>query len=680
MREKEWIEENLGIASRLANTYLDKKLVENLFKAYTLSDSDERKELKEDIESVLSIHTPKLLFSKKPLLEIPSKEESSGQIILGNILHGDKQVHPFAVDLESLNKHLAIFGATGSGKTCLIANLLRQLTQAGISWLAIDFKRDLRSLVREGAWIVRWNWLRINPLQPPEGVAPKIWMTIVCDLFAHSFYWFSPSENYMMENLAQLYEKHKRSYPTLRELYEFIVKKEEKNRRKQEYFAVVTNRLASLLIVLKDVVDVREGMRLEEIFMHPTVLEVDQLRRDEANFLVEYILAYLFYYRMVSGKRSKLMHCTVLDEANRWFYAQRKWKETTVELGMPFIEQVPQIIRDYCEGLIFASQNCLSQTAMANTNIKLVSFLGDGEDIEAIAKSLNLSEEEKSAITKLECGEFLVAKPGLKPFIIKSQKLEKPLDKTITDEEVKQKMEPVLRVLMRDVKPTEFSKPTQTQKTQTIRLPTISEDARLLLADVNLHPFRGLSGRYKALGFSGRRAEKAKSELIQHDLAKEVKVSIGKTVITFLVPTGKALILLKSLGENVELWKSIGRVGFEHRLYQVLIAYILKKLGYQTAIEKTLDSVRLDVLAVNGKEKLGIEVELDRDVNVENKLKALKELDQLIIACKDQAVMESVRSKLNPTIPSKVRLYLVSHYLSEIKRNISGSANGNGSV
>jgi len=387
MKEKEWIEENLGIASRLANTYLDKKLVENLFKAYTLSDSEERKELREDIESILSIHTPRLFFSKKPLLEIPSKEECSGQIILGNILHGDKQVHPFAVDLESLNKHLAIFGATGSGKTCLIVNLLRQLTQAGITWLAIDFKRDLRSLVREGVWVVRWNWLRINPLEPPEGVSPKIWMTIVCDLFAHSFYWFSPNENYMMEHLAQLYEKHKRSYPTLRELYEFIVKKEEKNRRKQEYFAVVTNRLASLLIVLKDVVDVREGMRLEEICMHPTVLEVDQLRRDEANFLVEYILAYLFYYRMVGGERSKLTHCTVLDEANRWFCAQRKWKETTVELGMPFIEQVPQIIRDYCEGLIFASQNCLSQTAMANTNIKLVSFLGDGEDIEAIAKS-----------------------------------------------------------------------------------------------------------------------------------------------------------------------------------------------------------------------------------------------------------------------------------------------------
>jgi hypothetical protein len=654
--------------------------MEKLFKAYALSDPNEKQELKEDIESILSIHAPKLFFSKKPILEIPSKEESNGQIILGNILHGDREARLFALDLESINKHLAIFGATGSGKTCLIVNLLRQLTKAGISWLAVDFKRDLRSLVREGVWVLRWNWLRINPFQPPEGVSPEIWMTIVCDLFAHSFYWFSPSENYMMEHLAQLYEKHKKSYPTLRELYEFIIRKEEKNRRKQEYFAVVTNRLASLLIVLKDVIDVREGMPLEEIFMHPTVLEVDQLRRDEANFLIEYILAYLFYYRMVSGKRSKLMHCTVLDEANRWYYSQRKWKETTVELGMPFIEQVPQIIRDYCEGLIFASQNCLSQTVMANTNIKLVSFLGDGEDIEAIARSLNLSEEEKSVITKLECGEFLVTKPGLKPFIIRSQKLEKPLDKTITDKELKQRMQPVLAMLMKDVKPAGFSKPTETQKPRTIKLPTISEDARLLLVNVNSHPFRGLSGRYKALRFSGRRAEKAKAELIQHDLAKEVKVSIGKTAITFLVPTGKALLLLKSLGENTELWKHIGRVGFEHRLYQVLIAYILKKLGYQTTIEKILGSVRIDVLAVNGKKKLGIEVELDRDVNVENKLKALNELDQLVIACKDQTVMESIRSKLNPTVPSKVRLCLVSRYLSEIKRNISGSAKGNGSV
>lgn len=178
----------------------------------------------------------------------------------------------------------------------------------------------------------------------------------------------------------------------------------------------------------------------------------------------------------------------------------------------------------------------------------------------------------------------------------------------------------------------------------------------------------------------GKRAEKAKGELIQHELAKEVKVSIGKTAITFLVPTEKALELLRSLGEKTELWKHIGRVGFEHRLYQVLIAYILKRLGYQTVIEKTLGSVRIDVLAVNGREKLGIEVELDRDVNVENKLKVLNEIDQLIIACKGQAVMEAIRSKLNPGVPGKVRLCLVSQYISEIKRNISGSANGKSSV
>lgn len=112
----------------------------------------------------------------------------------------------------------------------------------------------------------------------------------------------------------------------------------------------------------------------------------------------------------MKGQRSKLSHVIVCDEANRWFYKQRTYKQTTIELGTPFIDTVPQIIRDYCEGMIFASQDCLSHTVMANTNLKIVGFLGDGNDIEAIAKSLDLKDDERSAITCLELGDWLVKK------------------------------------------------------------------------------------------------------------------------------------------------------------------------------------------------------------------------------------------------------------------------------
>ena len=639
----EWAASRKELAERL-NCHLNQKAIQKLI---VVSLIDEDPSIKEDVDTILGIYAPYLLFSKKPMLPSPSPEESDGQIILGNIVQGDKEIRPFKVDFQTINKHIAIFGSTGSGKTSLIAYILKQLTKAGINWLAIDTKRDLRSFVREGVWLLRWNWLKVNPLQPPKSVSPEIWMTIICDLFAHSFYWFSPSENYMMEFLSQLYKNFKgKGYPTLRELYDLIVSNEESNRKRAEYFAVVTNRLASLLIVLKDVIDVRESMPLEKIFSHPTVLEIDQLRRDEANFLVEYILAYLFYHRMMSGQRSKLSHVIVCDEANRWFYSQRKWKETTVELGIPFIETVPQIIRDYCEGMIFASQNYLSPTVMANTNLKIVGFLGDGDDIEAISKSLNLNEEEISAIQKLETGYWLVSKAGLKPFLIHSPNV--LLDKTISDEELEQRMKHVIEELYKDsVEPKAEAK-----QTSSIELP-LSEDAWKLLTHINDHPFQGIVGRAKELQFSGRRVELAKQELVEKKLVEELPIVLtAKKPTLFLVPTKEALNLLESKGLDTSQWRHIGKVGFEHVLYEVLVRYEFKKLGYEAHIEVKLSCGRkIDVLAVKGEEKIGVEIELSPYHHEEGKLRGVEELSRLFILSNSEESLRAIGTRWSPRVP-----------------------------
>jgi DNA helicase HerA-like ATPase len=244
-----WVDETKEMVSRL-NSHLDQDTFEKLFAIYLMEDdSSEKSLIRNNIESILGVYAPQLLFSKKPTLQAPV--DSGGQILIGNIMQGDRELHPFSVNPETINKHMAIFGATGSGKTSLLANILRQLSKAKIDWLAIDFKRDLRGFVKEDAWVLRWDQLRINPLQPPKGVTPEIWMTIVPDIFAHCFYWFSPSENYMLEFLSQLYGKLDGKSPTIRELYDFIIKRDERNRKRAEYFAVVTNRLASMLTVMK---------------------------------------------------------------------------------------------------------------------------------------------------------------------------------------------------------------------------------------------------------------------------------------------------------------------------------------------------------------------------------------------------------------------------------------------
>jgi hypothetical protein len=676
MESIRWVDETRDLISRM-NSQIDQEAFERLLGLYLIEDDPNQKsELRNEIESILGIFAPQLLFSKKPVLSSPSDTE--GRIVLGNVMQGDRELQPFKIDSETVNKHIAIFGSTGSGKTCLVSNILRQLSKLRINWLAFDFKRDLRGFVKEDAWVIRWNWLKINPLQPPPGVSPEIWMTIVPDIFAHCFYWFSPSENYMLEFLSQLYEKSKGTYPTLRELYSLIVKKEERNRKRAEYYGVVTNRLASLLVVLKDVIDVRTSMPLQDIFSHPTILEIDQLRRDETNFLVEYLLAYLFYYRMTSGQRSQLAHVIVCDEANRWFYSQRRWKETTVELGIPFIETVPQIIRDYCEGMLFASQGCLSQTVMANTNLKIVGFLGDGEDIESLSRSLSLSDEEQSMITKLETGYWMVSKAGIKPFIIHSAPIS--LDKTVTDEELRMKMQTVIAELEKSTIEKNAKDVVKIEEPPA-KFPQISEEALALILDVNAHPFKGFVARCQSLGLSIRKAESAKSELVSKGLAKEIGTKLGKSkrLTKFLVLTELGSKLLRKAGYDTGLWKRTGYQNFEHQLYSVLIAYAYKKIGQEVFIEKAVsEDRRVDVLVSNGK-LTAIEVELGPFI-LENELKALLYVDELIIAVKEETVFYETKSKLEelpPEMRARVSIFLIDELLSILRPNYNVNNRGN---
>jgi hypothetical protein len=668
-------EADVSDVSKQFNVLFPKNIAERLAFVHML---DETKQLNQ----LLELSEIKRAMFKKPFIPCPSSEECLGEITLGRVMCGDKELHSFSISLEDINRHTAIFSSTGTGKTTLIVNVLLQLLtlEKPIPFLVTDWKQDLRDITRNHpVWVLRWEWLKLNFLQPPKGVSKKQWMMIVADIFAHVFGFFSASENYMMQFMDRLYKKHQDSYPTLQELYEAIENTEEKSRRYVEYQDVVKNRLASMLIVLKDVVDCRVGFPLEELLNHPVVIEFDGLRRDEANFIVEYLLAYIFAYRMANGHRGSLRHVIVFDEATRVFYRKREWRETTIELGLPFIETVPQIIRDYGEGILFALQepSSASHSLLANSNVKIVGFLGEGGDINAITDSLDLTDEERSAILKLERGEWLVKKAGMEPFIIRS--FDYPLEKNVTDEELKQRMSSILSELYKTVVPVSTQPQEKTIKPQ---LPTLSQDAQKLLFNVNEHPFTGLSSRYRTLGFSGRRAEVAKEELIQNGLVKEVDVVLGTyRPVRFLVIADLGLHYLRSHGTKTKLWDYVGHVSFEHRLYQVLIAYNFRKRGHQAFIEKDIGEGRiLDVLVVNNEKKVGIEIELNSDIDLRKILKSMKELDELIILCRDQdtlnKVTQTVDNVVYPSLRQRIKLQVVNHYLATLN-DMNSEKDGN---
>jgi hypothetical protein len=328
---------------------------------------------------------------------------------------------------------------------------------------------------------------------------------------------------------------------------------------------------------------------------------------------------------------------------------------------------VPQIIRDYKEGILCASQEVetISRSLLSNLRTKIFGYLSEGQDIDAACSSLNFGDDDREELCKLgKRGYWIVKRAGEEPLVVRTDDF--PIAKDMTDDELLHKMESFVWYL------TELSKqavPVVRQEKiveePKVVAPELSADTWNVLVNVCEHPFFGIRSRCESLRLSARRIEKAVQELELKQLAAPIEVPLGNfRPVKFLMPTTLALNLLANVGHNISLWKKIGNVGFEHSLYQVLIAYNFRNRGLKTTIEKTLPSGRRVDVYVEDRERIGIEIELTT-TNIEEKVQGIDSLDKLIILVKEEKVFHDFVLFLRKSTNEKVRIARVNEFLRE---------------
>ena len=667
----EYLERVKDLTGKL-NCYLDEKITERLLTAYMLEEDPLQKSgLRNEIDTLLGAYTP-LLFSDKPLLRSPTLDESKGDVVFGKITQGSRKLHPFSLYLNEFTRHIGIYGQTGHGKTSFLYSLIDQLIELKIPFLYFDLKRDGRCLLRqqESLIVIPWRQLRWNPLRNPPGMDVKLWWQLFAEVCGHVWGVYHAGVNYLLEYLDRLYEKYKKGgrFPTLQDLYEMMLKAEEKSRKRLDYFDVMYNRVRTLISVLGPVINVETGFRLEDMLNRPVILEIDQLRTDDQTFIVELMMTWIYAFRLVQGHRTeKLRHCIIVDEGHRIFDVNKEFRETTREMGRPPIDIFPTQFRDFGESLIITSQepSLITNSLHANTLLKISGNLGSGRDIAAISEAMNLTEEETSCIPKLQRGEWIVRLSDryTRPFIITTPY--HPMDKDVSDDEVIARAKPYLSQFKETVAGSKQTDPT-----------VLSDDAHSLLLNVNRYPLMHLTNRYKALGIIGKRGENAKSELIQKKLVEVHEIPIGSfRPVKYLVPTASGREFLKSKGQRTGHWKAVGHVGFDHMLYQKLIAFYLSKMDHPIILEKDLgNGRRVDIFATIDDKRVGIEIAQNSNVDVWQLLKAQQNLDELLIVCKDRNVLEKLEERIRkvayPSVLSKIRFYLVTKYLSKLRCDV----------
>lgn len=679
MEDIVWVQETRDLVSRLGG-HVNKKYIESLLYLYLIEeDPREKLRLRNLIESLLSIDLPEYLFGSKMVLECPEQEVIDGAIKIGKVTRGETILGTtFGLSNEEINQHLVIFARSGAGKTTLIMRFIDQFIASGIPFLVFDFKLDYRHLVKLYPQLVvlKWTDLRINLLSPPPDVSIVEWKQQFINIFGHVEGIWKGSTQFLLEAIDQVYNENNGRIK-IEDVYNKVKSSRETTRKFQDYSSVVETRLYGILSTLGETVNnYRNILNVEELLKHPVVLELDGLERNSANLIILWLFYWIYAYRRAKGIRGKLLHVLILDEAKRVFTASEMYSQTTAEYsGIPPADLICDEIRDFGEAIIASDQepSKISDSLKANTYTKITSYLGNGKDLANISEAMDLGEEERQALANLERGEWLVKLAGryTKPFTMKS--IDIPLEKDVTDEEIRVRMKPMLLELM-----SKENESVSSNK-QTNIFPEISDDAWSLLSDVNYHPFKGLVARYQSLKLSVRKASLAKDELVNRNLVEEVDIRLGvRRPTKFLVPTNLGLTLLRENNEDVGLWNVVGRQGFEHQLYSVLIMYTYRKSGCEAYIEKVIEDRRIDVLVVIGEKRIAVEVELS-DIDIEEKSELLHYVDSLLVVVKEEDLS---RAKLiSDSLPldkrERVEVYSITQFLRQIPSNYRVEVNGN---
>jgi len=691
----EWAEETKKLVRKYSvpNPSLDKTLDMILFFA-TRGQFDDAERYRQIVENQLyAVRQAK----KNEIPSMPVPEKTEGDILLGRVFQGDNMLDEFRLPLKDMNRHIGLFASSGHGKTVSIINLIKQVREHNksnpdnqVNLLLFDFKQDFRHLIKEMPEIVclRWNWLRLNPFVPPEGVSEPDWFNLVCSAFAHAFVFYQPSEYYLREFVIAEYEKVRdSSYVHLEKVKEAIENTMERRERRESYQTVVLNRLSTLTQVLHEVLDCEQGIQISELLQIPLVIELDMLEETIANFLISLFLTYILVYRQTQRHRGGLKHLVIFDEAQKVFYKPSDFRSSDfATMGPSVIDDLPRMIRDFDEGLVFSTQepSKINDSVLANTDLKLVGYLGNGVDITAVERMYRLDREDSEIIVKLKLGQWMAHKSGIPyPFLLKTP--DYPLTKTVTDSELKETMKGYIA----DVQ----SEPKKTGGTmlEYVTLPPLSQEAQKILTHVGQVPIRTIFNRYRELEIHPKDGASAVKELQEKKFVRLhlIQLSPGRPA-GYLEPTELGRMWLAKNNLSLASWDDyVGHVGLEHRVFQSNIAALLKKLGHSVKSEYQLDGKRFDLYAELLVQSSGIKVDTSVEYKVEKRIgieicvsprtdflaaqKIASKLSEVIYVARDQNVMMNMQKEfLSLGIDEPKFKFIIAHrYLTELRSRLA---------
>ena len=620
-----------------------------MYRAYLTEDYAGKREIQSMLEITYAKILAKDLTEDKILLIPPPEGKCSGEYPVGKVVYNEKELHNFALKEEELLQHCAILGRSGSGKTNTAYVLIAGLLLKKKPFLILDWKRNYRDL---------WGMLpekrkkdilvftvgrsispfRFNPLIPPQGTPPEIWLKKLIEIIAHAHY-CGDGVMYLLQKAIdsvykafEVYENTQEKWPTMHDVLSWLENYTAKG-REAGWMSSTLRAIQSMCFgEMGKVLNAGNQTGIEELLKKNVIMELDTLSNNDKIFFIESLLLWIHHFRMAEGKREILKHVILIEEAHHILVKQKQ----DLQGGETVVDIIIREIRELGEGLILIDQvpSQMSNVALANTYTTIGMNLKHQSDVYSVSRCMLLDTGQKEYLGKLEVGFAICKLQGriFKPFLLKI-----PLIKVnkgmVTDEEVKKLMsnnegfftdtEPNTSPIS-DIKEKEnhnassysyFSKKKAKQTNPeviTVISPEdkIDKNEKKLLIDILNTQSSSTFTRYERLGFNPRLGNELKGSLTDKGLIKVESIPTSNARVKVMELTDKGKSLLKKSGHKIES----GTNGSTHRYWKYRIADYYKDQGYNVEVEK--DAV--DIVVKKDNKKIAIEIETGKSNTIWN--------------------------------------------------------------
>lgn len=361
------------------------------------------------------------------------------------------------VPLDSLTKHAFISGVPGAGKTNTMFHILKELWgKYHVPFIVFESaKREYRELLNDNCFkeigffspSLRTRFpIHINPFQFPHGITLDEHLTNLEIVFKGAFDFPNPGPFILRESLLRAYKKYgweahtvnngETKYPTMTDLYDEF----KSVISEYKYDSEISGNIESILQVrIGSLMDRTGGyvynvckstIAPEEWLERPVILELEQLGKNQANFMVLLICAFIreaLGARELNRKRdlkenknatNSLNHVIFIEEAHNLIGVQKVNRENNADpkvAASNFIVDMLAEVRNLGEGIVISDQlpSVMAPEVLKNTSLKIGHRLTAKDDREVLGSTMASTPEQLEEQIIFQEGDSFVFFEGL---------------------------------------------------------------------------------------------------------------------------------------------------------------------------------------------------------------------------------------------------------------------------